>query len=96
VLSELVNNSVVHGPGKPIRVWIERRSDGVIHGEVEDYGDGEVVMRQSADQFHHGGFGLRLVDAMVDRWGTCPGGTHVWFEMSGSRAEGDHARLSRE
>jgi anti-sigma regulatory factor (Ser/Thr protein kinase) len=83
VLSELVNNSVIHGPGAPIRVRLEVRPNGGVRGEVEDDGNGEVAMREIVDDFGEGGLGLRLVDALVDRWGVYDGSTHVWFEMSG-------------
>lgn len=83
VLSELVNNSVIHGPGTPIRVRLEARPDGGVRGEVEDDGNGKVAIREIVDGFGQGGLGLRIVDALVDRWGVYEGSTHIWFEMSG-------------
>jgi anti-sigma regulatory factor (Ser/Thr protein kinase) len=90
VISELINNSVIHGPGTPIRVRITAEPDGAVRGEVEDDGEGKVAIseiRRPGD----GGLGLRMVAATVDRWGVYAGSTHVWFEMSasgGSPAEG--------
>ena len=83
VLTELVNNSVLHGPGTPIRVRLAVQPDGVVRGEVEDDGNGRVAIREIAEEFGEGGFGLRLVDALVDRWGVYEASTHVWFEFSG-------------
>jgi anti-sigma regulatory factor (Ser/Thr protein kinase) len=83
VVSELVNNSVIHGPGTPIRVRLDVRPNGGLRGEVEDDGNGEVSMREMVDGFGQGGLGLWIVDALVDRWGVYEGSTRVWFEMSG-------------
>ena len=37
------------------------------------------VMREAGDA--GGGHGLRLVDALADRWGVEHGSTIVWFEL---------------
>jgi two-component sensor histidine kinase len=81
VLTELVNNSVLYGPGTPIKVRLVAQPDGLVRGEVEDDGDGEVAIREIARP-DEGGFGLRLVDALVDRGGVYEASTHVWFEFS--------------
>jgi two-component sensor histidine kinase len=80
VVSELVTNSVVHGPGKPIRLSLEVDEDGRVRGEVEDEGDGVIEIREAADG--PGGRGLRIVEALTSRWGVYEGSTHVWFELS--------------
>jgi two-component sensor histidine kinase len=79
IISELVTNSLRYGPGGPIEVEIAVTEDGSITGEVEDHGRGEVAMREIADE--SGGFGLRIVDALANRWGVYEGSTHVWFEL---------------
>jgi anti-sigma regulatory factor (Ser/Thr protein kinase) len=84
VVSELVNNSVQHGPGRPIEVLVSVGDDGAVRGEVEDQGDGVVAIREVSDDRTGGGFGLRIVDSLTDRWGVYEGSTHVWFEMGAS------------
>ena len=81
VVSELVNNAVTHGPGAPVNLSVQAGRDGrTVRGEVEDDGVGSVAMRD-IDGIG-GGFGLHIVDALVDRWGVYEGSTNVWFEMS--------------
>jgi two-component sensor histidine kinase len=80
VVSELVTNSVVHGPGKPIRLTVEVDPNGRVRGEVKDEGDGVVEIREASDG--PGGRGLRIVEALTNRWGVYEGSTHVWFELS--------------
>jgi signal transduction histidine kinase len=80
VISELVSNAVMHGPGsRPIEIELEARAAGRVRGQVVDRGDGVVAIRESADE--GGGFGLRLLDDLADRWGVHHGSTHVWFEL---------------
>jgi anti-sigma regulatory factor (Ser/Thr protein kinase) len=82
LVSELVTNSVRHGPGsaRPVElaVRIEARA---IHVEVRDGGSGFVPGKpepRGAD----GGFGLFLVERMSSRWGVdTKDGTRVWFEL---------------
>ncbi len=81
VVSELVNNAVTHGPGRLVNLRIKASGDGrSVSGEVEDDGVGRIAMRDIDGV--GGGFGLHIVDALVDRWGVYEGSTHVWFEMS--------------
>jgi serine/threonine-protein kinase RsbW len=79
IVSELVTNSFRHGPGEPIQVRITVDEHGSVRGEIEDQGSGEVAIREMADG--GGGFGLRIVDALADRWGVYEDSTHVWFEL---------------
>ena len=81
VVSELVTNSVKHGPGRPIRLEVELDRAGALRGEVEDQGDGVVEIREEAKELDTGGRGLRIVDALTERWGVFEGSTHVWFEI---------------
>jgi anti-sigma regulatory factor (Ser/Thr protein kinase) len=79
VVTELVNNSVQHGPGEPIQVQITVRDDGGVRGEVRDQGDAEIAVREMGDQ--GGGLGLLIVSALTDRWAVYEGSTTVWFEI---------------
>jgi anti-sigma regulatory factor (Ser/Thr protein kinase) len=81
VVTELVTNSVVHGPGDPIQIRITVEDDGSIRGEVEDQGDGEVALRDMVYDGPGGGAGLHIVEALTDRWAVYEGSTHVWFEI---------------
>jgi anti-sigma regulatory factor (Ser/Thr protein kinase) len=85
VVTELVNNAVMHGPGDPIQVRISVNDEGSIRGEVEDQGDGEVALREMIDDGPGGGIGLHMVQTLTDRWAVYEGSTHVWFEMGGAR-----------
>ena len=78
IVSELVRNSVEHGPGEPIRVTIEvSGDDAALRGEVKDEGSGSVAVLEQES-----GLGLLIVEALATRWGVHPGSTHVWFELS--------------
>ena len=85
LVSEVVNNSVVHG-GVGDDGWIELSiavDGGLVRVEVRDDGrQGEPVAR-SPDFDNGGGFGLFLVEAMASSWGSArdPDLT-VWFEMN--------------
>ena len=82
VVSELVTNSVAHGPGKRIRLEVEVDREGAIRGEVEDQGDGTVEIRREVNEAGPGGRGLKIVDALTESWGVYEGSTHVWFELA--------------
>jgi anti-sigma regulatory factor (Ser/Thr protein kinase) len=86
VVSELVSNSVRHsgatGGGVLIRV---RLVAGGFWLEVEDSGRDTAVMPPAANPGAEGGFGLRLVDAVSERWGIerrAQGGTRAWAQLS--------------
>jgi anti-sigma regulatory factor (Ser/Thr protein kinase) len=83
VVSELVSNSVRHGPGGPITLRLVAASPSHVRGEVEDDGDGTVAIRSAAAGAKPGGggHGLRILDVVASRWGVHEGSTHVWFEL---------------
>src|SRR5262249_32237570 len=83
VVTELVANSVKHGPGGPIRLAVEVADDGAVLGRVEDGGHGRVAVREDVDPAK-GGRGLKLVDAFTDRGG--------W--RRGRRTSGSRSRLA--
>ena len=81
--SELVTNSVVH-PDRPeplVRLVVATGPSGV-RVEVRDGGAPfESTPRQPSERTTSGR-GLRLVDVLVDRWGTNhEDGNLVWFEI---------------
>ena len=79
LVSELVNNAVLHGRGR-ITLRVDLDEDR-LRAEVIDEGSGfERVVRDDAfDPL--GGWGLALVEAESSRWGVHEGTTHVWFEI---------------
>lgn len=85
IASELVANSVVHGrAGRSGTVVFRIDADGRrVRLEAEDRG--RVLRRprpRLASEAAFGGRGLRLVDALADRWGVSPGRpTVVWTEI---------------
>ena len=84
--SELVTNSVRHGgsavPGGLVTVTVMTRGEGV-RVEVADCGAGGVPVPGPAACEAEGGRGLRLVEALADRWGYERGGGRAvtWFEL---------------
>jgi anti-sigma regulatory factor (Ser/Thr protein kinase) len=86
VVTELVNNSVQHGPGEPIQVQIVVEDDGSVRGEVEDQGDGQVAVREMGER--GSGLGLLIVTALTDRWAVHEGSTTVWFEIGPEEPRG--------
>jgi anti-sigma regulatory factor (Ser/Thr protein kinase) len=83
--SELVTNSVRHagtGAMAPISVSVDL-DPARLRVVVDDAGQGEVRVASEEDRREGSGFGLFLVQAMADRWGSYrrPDGTTVWFEL---------------
>jgi anti-sigma regulatory factor (Ser/Thr protein kinase) len=81
VVSELVNNSVVHGTGDVVEVWIDVTPAGDVRGYVSDRGLAHVELADSRP-LGEGGLGLRIVDALASRWGVCAPSSDVWFELA--------------
>ena len=81
LVSELITNAVKYGPEeKPISLIIGR-GDGRTRFTVHDLGLGPLPEMRADDDPAPGGHGLRLVDALADRWGVERGSTRVWFEL---------------
>jgi anti-sigma regulatory factor (Ser/Thr protein kinase) len=80
VVTELVNNSVQHGPGKPITLTLVMSGES-IRGEVADQGNPDTAIPEIKEVTKTGGRGLAVVDKLTAQWGVYEGSTHVWFEM---------------
>lgn len=80
VVTELVNNSVQHGPVKPITVTLLMSGES-IRGEVADQGNPAYASPEIKEATATGGRGLAVVDELTAQWGVHEGSTHVWFEM---------------
>lgn len=83
VVTELATNAVRHARSAfTVRVEAAR---GVVRIVVEDAGGGaQLVVARRASALSTSGRGLRIVDALVSRWGVAPvpGGTLVWAELA--------------
>lgn len=75
MVSELVTNALRHGSG-PITLRMDPKPDS-LRIEVSDEGHGTVIVDPAPGA--GGGWGLRLVDLLADRWGVEEGSTRVWF-----------------
>ena len=83
VVSELVNNAVVHGEGD---IVVKLQLDGeVLRGEVIDDGGGFEHAVRTRGPRDISGRGLLIVEALTSRWGIHEGTTHVWFEIEAER-----------
>jgi anti-sigma regulatory factor (Ser/Thr protein kinase) len=81
VVTELVNNAVRHGPGRPLTVTL-LIGDETIRGEVADQGNPAAAIPEIREATESGGGrGLEVVDKLTSRWAVYSGSTHVWFEM---------------
>jgi anti-sigma regulatory factor (Ser/Thr protein kinase) len=79
--SELVTNAIMHGQGA-VDVTLMHLADR-LRLEVVDQGFGpRPIQIRTASATSQGGWGLRLVDTLSDRWGADrrPGHTLVWME----------------
>jgi two-component sensor histidine kinase len=80
LVSELVTNAVKYGPEHERIELIVSAEGERTRFTVHDLGAGPLPeMREPDDS--PGGHGLRLVDALAERWGTERGSTRVWFEL---------------
>jgi len=80
LVSELVTNAVKYGPEEEVRLIVQRDGHST-RFTVHDLGLGPLPEMRAADDPAPGGHGLRLVDALADRWGVERGSTRVWFEL---------------
>ncbi|HEV2075079.1 MAG TPA: ATP-binding protein, partial [Thermoleophilaceae bacterium] len=82
LVSELVTNSVRHGGGERVRLKLQVPEEGRLRCEVTDDGPGFTPAPRDRAATEPGGWGLVLVDQLVDKWGVQDGRTKVWFELS--------------
>jgi anti-sigma regulatory factor (Ser/Thr protein kinase) len=84
LVSELVTNSVVHGPqagGRPVRLRLSL-SALAVQAAVWDAGAGFPAVPGDPTIDGESGRGLYLVDRLADRWGVVDKtGTVIWFEI---------------
>ncbi len=80
VVTELVNNAVKHGPGRPLTVAVVVGEE-TISGEIADQGNPAAAIPEIREATEAGSHGLELVDKLTSRWAVYEGSTHVWFEM---------------
>ena len=79
MVSELVNNAVLHGKGKIVlRLALDANC---LRVEVFDEGSGFERVAREQDLERLGGHGLSIVESEASRWGIHEGTTHVWFEI---------------
>jgi len=82
MVSELVTNGILHGGHEnDVPVMLDLCVDDDIRCAVLDHGSG-LTARVREDT--RGGWGLRLVEQLSDRWGIecSPRRTEVWFERN--------------
>ena len=79
VITELLSNAIEHGRSAPTVVL--RLSSDRVHLEVSDYSSSPLTVRRAPNV--GGGYGLRIVDAVAERWGWRPtaAGKVVWTEL---------------
>ena len=81
LVSELVTNAVKYGPEEETISLIIGHGEGRTRFTVHDLGLGPLPEMRAENDPAPGGHGLRLVDALADRWGVERGSTRVWFEL---------------
>jgi two-component sensor histidine kinase len=79
IVTELVANSVAHGPAGQIEVAVELRADGSLYGAVADEGQGIAGSEAYVERGE--GLGLLIVEALTEHWGAQPGKSEVWFQL---------------
>jgi hypothetical protein len=86
VVTELVTNSVIHGPADGTIDVVTSVSRGCVHVTVTD--EGTCFQGIGPD-----GHGLQIVSAIATRWGVVRGSCRVWadLDLAASTARGDDA-----
>jgi hypothetical protein len=79
LVSELVAISVAHGAAAPISISLTL-SEGSMEGILYDGGPGARALAR-ARELQDDSLVLRIVDSLVEAWGTNPRRTRVWFRL---------------
>jgi anti-sigma regulatory factor (Ser/Thr protein kinase) len=84
LVSELVTNAIRHGVDRTGTVELSLALAGrCLRVEVTDGGTGFIPPVRAHDSEDLGGWGLVVVEELVDSWGVdAVGGTRVWFERN--------------
>lgn len=85
VVSELVALSVVRGAAAPIDLHVEL-DDGEARGRLADMGHAATAV-EAGGAGGEESWALRIVDDLVDDWGTDGKPEAVWFRMPVGRVE---------
>src|SRR5829696_1160840 len=80
IVTELVANAVRYGRA-PIQVKLERKAS---HWMLE-VADGGLERARRASPSASPGWGLRIVDALAESWGTGENGSRVWCRLPAPR-----------
>jgi anti-sigma regulatory factor (Ser/Thr protein kinase) len=88
LISELVNNSVVHGQASEqdvIEIEVHSTPEG-LRAQVSDSGPAFAPRARTKGLEEPGGWGLVLVERVAQRWGVERAErTSVWFELAAAR-----------
>jgi anti-sigma regulatory factor (Ser/Thr protein kinase) len=83
--TELVTNALIHGRGEITLTVGCCQESGSVRVEVRDQGTagGRELTAESMDLYRETGRGLRIVDALAERWGVDAddSATRAWFEI---------------
>ncbi len=80
VISELVAISVAHGASKLIEISLAL-DDGELEGSLCDDGAGPRAIER-ARKLRDNSLVLRIVESLVEDWGTGTEGNRIWFRMA--------------
>jgi anti-sigma regulatory factor (Ser/Thr protein kinase) len=69
MVSELVTNGIVHGGEADVPVMLDLAVNGDVRCGVLDHGAGFAKRLNQPPSTREGGWGLRLVEELSDRWG---------------------------
>jgi anti-sigma regulatory factor (Ser/Thr protein kinase) len=80
VVSELVTISVAHGASEPIELSLEL-FDAKVEGVVDDHGPGARAIVRAKER-RDNSLVLRIIEGLVEDWGTDTEESRVWFSMA--------------
>jgi anti-sigma regulatory factor (Ser/Thr protein kinase) len=80
VIGELITVSVAHGATRPIDMKLTI-AEGQVEGIVFDHGPGTRAIIRARER-RDSSLVLRIIDGLVDDWGTNSSQTWVWFRMA--------------